>query len=60
MTETVDTVVIGGGVVGLACARALAQVGVEVWLLEAAPRSGRVFPSRSSEVIHAGLSLSRR
>ena len=55
MTETVDTVVIGGGVVGLACARALAQVGVEVWLLEAAPALGQGISSRSSEVIHAGL-----
>ena len=55
MADTVDTVIIGGGVVGLACARALAQAGEEVWLLEAAPALGQGISSRSSEVIHAGL-----
>ena len=55
MADTVDTVIIGGGVVGLACARALAQAGVEVWLLEAASALGQGISSRSSEVIHAGL-----
>jgi L-2-hydroxyglutarate oxidase LhgO len=42
-------------VVGLACARALAQAGEEVWLLEAASALGQGISSRSSEVIHAGL-----
>ena len=55
MADTVDTVIIGGGVVGLACARALAQAGEEVWLLEAASALGQGISSRSSEVIHAGL-----
>ena len=55
MADTVDTVIIGGGVVGLACARALAQAGEEVWLLEAASALGQGVSSRSSEVIHAGL-----
>ena len=55
MTDTVATVIIGGGVVGLACARALAQAGEEVWLLEAASALGQGISSRSSEVIHAGL-----
>ena len=33
--DTLDTVVIGAGVVGLACARALARRGCEVVVLEA-------------------------
>jgi L-2-hydroxyglutarate oxidase LhgO len=42
------------GVVGLACARAAAQAGWEVVLLEAAPSFGTGTSSRHSEVIHAG------
>ena len=48
-------VVIGAGVVGLAIARALAQRGREVVILEAAPRFGSGVSSRNSEVIHAGI-----
>ena len=40
MTETVDCVVIGAGVVGLACARALALKGREVIVLERAEAIG--------------------
>jgi L-2-hydroxyglutarate oxidase LhgO len=47
--------VIGAGVVGLACARALAQTGQDVLILEAAGQFGTGISSRSSEVIHAGL-----
>jgi L-2-hydroxyglutarate oxidase LhgO len=50
-----DAVVIGGGVVGLSLARALAQRGRQVTLLEAEPGLGRHTSSRSSEVIHAGI-----
>ncbi len=50
-----DAVVIGGGVVGLAIARALALAGREVTLLEAEPRLGSHSSSRNSEVIHAGI-----
>jgi L-2-hydroxyglutarate oxidase LhgO len=53
--EHVDAVVVGGGVVGLACARALAQKGREVALLEAEKDFGTHTSSRNSEVIHAGL-----
>ena len=53
--ESVDTVVIGAGVVGLAVARALAQRGREVLILEAATAIGTGTSSRNSEVIHAGL-----
>ena len=53
--ETVDCVVIGAGVVGLAVARALAQAGREVIILECAGLFGSETSSRNSEVIHAGI-----
>lgn len=53
--DQVDTVVIGAGVVGLAVARALAQAGREVVVLERADAIGTETSSRNSEVIHAGL-----
>jgi L-2-hydroxyglutarate oxidase LhgO len=55
MTEQVDCVVIGAGVVGLAAARALALAGREVLMLEAAQTFGTATSSRNSEVIHAGI-----
>lgn len=53
--DAVDAVVIGAGVVGLAVARALAQAGREVVVLEQAQAVGTGVSSRNSEVIHAGL-----
>ena len=53
--DTVDCVVIGAGVVGLAVARALALQGREVMVLEAASAIGTGTSSRNSEVIHAGI-----
>ncbi len=53
--ESVDCVVIGAGVVGIAVARALAQAGREVLVLEAAEAIGTETSSRNSEVIHAGI-----
>ena len=55
MTEKVDCVVIGAGVVGLAVARALALRGREVIVLEAEGAIGTGTSSRNSEVIHAGI-----
>ena len=55
MIERVDCVVIGAGVVGLACARALALAGREVIVLEEAGAIGTETSSRNSEVIHAGI-----
>jgi L-2-hydroxyglutarate oxidase LhgO len=55
MSERVDAVVIGAGVVGLACARALALQGREVLVLEKAEAIGTETSSRHSEVIHAGI-----
>ena len=54
-TLQLDAVVVGGGVVGLAVARALSACGREVTLLEAETRLGTHVSSRNSEVIHAGI-----
>ncbi len=53
--EDVDCVVVGAGVVGIAVARALAQAGREVIVLDAAEGIGTETSSRNSEVIHAGI-----
>src|SRR6202011_2978781 len=53
--ESVDCVVIGAGVIGLAVARALALAGREVIVVEAAEGIGTATSSRNSEVIHAGI-----
>ena len=53
--DVVDAVVVGAGVVGLACARALADAGLAVVALEAATAYGTGTSSRNSEVVHAGL-----
>lgn len=53
--EQVDVLVVGGGVIGLAAARALALAGREVVLIEAADAIGTGISSRNSEVIHAGI-----
>lgn len=55
MVDQVQTVVIGAGVIGLAVARALAQSGREVVVLEAAEAIGTGTSSRNSEVVHAGI-----
>lgn len=55
MTDRVDCIVIGAGVVGLAVARACAQAGLETLALEAESAIGTVTSARNSEVIHAGL-----
>jgi L-2-hydroxyglutarate oxidase LhgO len=53
--ESVDCVVVGAGVVGLAIARTLALAGREVIVIEAAEGIGTETSSRNSEVIHAGI-----
>lgn len=55
MSEHIDCVVIGAGVVGLAIARELALRGREVLVLEAEDAIGTGTSSRNSEVIHAGI-----
>ncbi len=51
----IQTVVIGAGVVGLACARALAMAGHDVMVLEKNAVYGEETSARNSEVIHAGI-----
>lgn len=53
--ETVECVIAGAGVIGIAVARALARAGREVLVLEAAEGIGTETSSRNSEVIHAGI-----
>lgn len=55
MADRVECVVVGAGVVGLACARALAIQGREVLVLEAENAFGTHTSARNSEVIHAGI-----
>lgn len=51
----IDCLVIGAGVVGLACAAELARRGRDVLVAEATGGIGNGISSRNSEVIHAGL-----
>lgn len=51
----VDVVVVGAGVVGLACAAELARAGREVVVVERHERPAQETSSRNSGVIHAGL-----
>ena len=53
--DTIDTIVIGAGVIGLACAATLAADGHTVLILEAQEGIGTGISSRNSEVIHAGI-----
>lgn len=55
MTEQVETIIIGAGVVGLALARSLAATGREVLVLEREDAFGTITSARNSEVIHAGI-----
>src|SRR3984957_16401959 len=53
--EQANVVIIGGGVVGCAIARALSIQWSEVFVLEALPKLGMGTSSRNSGVIHSGL-----
>jgi len=55
MSDVVDSVVIGAGVVGLAIARELASAGREVVVLEKNRAIGEETSARNSEVIHGGI-----
>jgi L-2-hydroxyglutarate oxidase LhgO len=50
-----DVLIVGAGVVGLACARALALRGHSVVVAERTSGIGNGVSSRNSEVIHAGM-----
>src|SRR5271169_3193440 len=53
--DRANIVIIGGGVVGCAVARALSARWTDVFLLEALPKLGMGASSRNSGVIHSGL-----
>ena len=53
--EQIDSAVIGGGVVGLAAALAIARRGCSVCVLEKEPRPGMATSTHNSQVIHAGI-----
>jgi L-2-hydroxyglutarate oxidase LhgO len=53
--DSIDTLVVGAGVIGLACADALARAGREVVIVESASLYGSGVSARSSEVIHSGV-----
>ena len=50
-----NVVIIGGGVVGCAVARAVSEQWSDVFLLEAFPKIGMATSTRNSGVIHSGL-----
>ncbi|MEO8178219.1 MAG: FAD-dependent oxidoreductase, partial [Deltaproteobacteria bacterium] len=50
-----DVGIIGGGIIGLACAARIASAGRSVVLLERHARPGQETSTRNSGVIHAGL-----
>src|SRR5258707_7004796 len=52
---SVDVAVIGGGVIGLAAARAITTADLTVCLLERHPRPGMETSTHNSGVIHAGV-----
>lgn len=53
--ETVETAIIGAGVIGLAIARELSRRGHDILILEKNPNFGAETSARNSEVIHAGI-----
>jgi L-2-hydroxyglutarate oxidase LhgO len=53
--ETIDTAVVGAGVVGLAAALAIARRGHSVCVLEREPRPGMGTLTHNSQVIHGGM-----
>ena len=53
--DTVDCIIAGAGVIGLAIARETARMGLETIIVEAADAIGTETSSRNSEVIHAGI-----
>lgn len=55
MSYQFDVIVVGAGVVGLACAKYLVEQGYSTLVVESAASFGTGTSSRNSEVIHAGI-----
>ena len=55
MQPDVDVLVVGAGVVGLACAASLARAGRSVLVVERNARIAEETTSRNSEVSHGGM-----
>jgi L-2-hydroxyglutarate oxidase LhgO len=53
--DSIDTLIIGAGALGLACAARLARPGQSTLIVEAEGLIGSHSSSRNSEVIHAGI-----
>ncbi len=53
--DCLNLLIVGGGVIGLACAKELAESGHDVVLIERHRMLGSETSSRNSEVIHAGI-----
>ena len=53
--ERIDIVVVGGGVIGLAAARAIAATGSSTCVIERHPRPGLDTSTHNSGVIHGGM-----
>jgi L-2-hydroxyglutarate oxidase len=54
-TPSFDVVVVGGGIVGLATAHAVARTGRSVAVVEREPQLARHQTGNNSNVIHSGL-----
>ena len=53
--DQANIVIIGGGVIGCAIARAVSRTYTDVFLLEALPKTGMLTSTRNSGVIHSGI-----
>src|SRR5580765_4703971 len=53
--ERIDVVIVGGGVIGLAAARAIAGHGLSTCVIERHPRAGLDTSTHNSGVIHGGM-----
>ncbi len=53
--DQANIVIIGGGVIGCAIARALSKTYSDVFVLEALPKLGMLTSTRNSGVIHSGI-----
>ena len=55
LENSVETLVVGAGVIGLAIAREFARAGQEVLVIDSADAIGTETSARNSEVVHSGI-----